>query len=110
MTKKKIQKKNKEIPKSFILGNMKFTTKIKKKVFSNNEQVSRLSDPFGGVVKISQTVNGLYCSIDYQRQSFYHELVHQILDILGDLELSENEEFVQRFSVLLDQFEQTKRF
>lgn len=41
-------------------------------------------------------------------QTMYHEIVHAILDTLGEHELSADEEFVQRFSLLLHQFENTK--
>ena len=42
-------------------------------------------------------------------QTLYHELIHAILDTLREYELSKNEEFVQKFSVLLHQFEKTKK-
>lgn len=42
-------------------------------------------------------------------QTLYHEVVHAILDTLGEHDLSNNEEFVQKFSLLLHQFETTKK-
>lgn len=41
-------------------------------------------------------------------QTLYHEVVHAILNTLGEHELSENEKFVKKLSVLLHQFEKTK--
>lgn len=38
----------------------------------------------------------------------YHEIVHAILDTLGEHDLSQNEKFVKKFSMLLHQFEKTK--
>ena len=48
-------------------------------------------------------------STELIEQTFYHELVHAILDTIGKRELSEDENFVQEFSLLLHQFEKTKR-
>lgn len=48
-------------------------------------------------------------SQDTLDQTFYHEVVHAILDTIGEHELSANEKFVQQFSVLLHQFETTKK-
>ncbi len=42
-------------------------------------------------------------------QTLYHEAVHAILDTMGERELSNNEQFVQQFSLLLHQFENTKK-
>jgi hypothetical protein len=42
-------------------------------------------------------------------QTLYHEVVHAILDTMGKRDLSGDEEFVQQFSVLLHQFETTKK-
>ena len=36
-------------------------------------------------------------------QAFFHELVHAILDEMGELKLSKNERFVDSFSTLLHQ-------
>jgi len=42
-------------------------------------------------------------------QTLYHEVIHSILDTMGEYELSKNETFVQNFSVLLHQFVKTKK-
>ena len=102
--------KLKDVPKSFKLGGVEYKVKTKEKINSESGQVGGISDVFECSVVIAKTVNGSNCSSDYQRQTFYHELVHQILDIMGDFELSEDEKFVQEFSVFLDQFEQTKKY
>ena len=44
-----------------------------------------------------------------QLQTFLHELVHAILEVMGWRELSENEKFVEGFSQLLYQFMKTRR-
>jgi len=59
-------------------------------------------------IKISKTWQNYELNDSSKEQTFYHELVHAILDELGEHELSENERFVQSFSVLLYQFDKTK--
>jgi len=104
-------KKNKQIPKSFMLGGIKCNVTIKDKVFLGEEECGgAANDIYSSTIEISRTVDSSECSEDYQRQSFYHELVHQIFDTLGYFDLSEDERLVQQFSLLLDQFEQTKEF
>ena len=43
------------------------------------------------------------------QQTLYHEVVHAILESMGETELSANDKFVQNFSLLLHQFETTKK-
>jgi len=62
-----------------------------------------------GLIKISNTLNGHILSDNSKEQTFYHELVHAILEELGNDELSSNEMFVQSFSLLLHQFQLTKK-
>lgn len=45
---------------------------------------------------------------DLIQQTIYHEVIHAILDTMGESELSENDKFVQGFAILLHQFEKTK--
>jgi hypothetical protein len=45
---------------------------------------------------------------DFIEHTFYHELVHCILCIMGENELCKNEQFVDMFGLLLHQFENTK--
>lgn len=45
---------------------------------------------------------------DAVEETLYHEVIHAILDTLGERELSSNEEFVKKFATLLYQFEKTK--
>lgn len=42
-------------------------------------------------------------------QTIYHEVVHAILESIGENELSANDKFVQNFALLLHQFETTKK-
>lgn len=56
--------------------------------------------------KISIYTDGIDQSLI--EQTIYHEVVHAILESIGENELSKNEKFVQGFAVLLHQFETTK--
>lgn len=102
-------KNDNEIPKSFILGGIKYTTIVKNTVILDNEECGASSDPFNCTIEIAKKINGLRCSEDYQRQSFYHELVHHIFDVLGYFDLSEDEKLVQQLGLMFDQFEKTKK-
>lgn len=99
-----------DIPKSFEIGSFKYRVEVKKKVVLEKEEVAGTSDFFKNEIEIAKTIDKMKCSSDFQRQTFYHELVHTILDALGEDELCADERFVQRFSLLLDQFEITKKF
>lgn len=43
-------------------------------------------------------------------KSFYHELVHWILHLMSEDELSDNEKFVDTFALLLHQFHKTAEY
>lgn len=53
--------------------------------------------------------NKLQCQ-DSKRQTFYHEVVHCILDTMGENELSKNEKFVCTFSSFLNEAMRNARF
>lgn len=61
-----------------------------------------------GIIKLATSWNGRFLPEDSVEQTLYHEVVHAILDELGYKELSDDETFVQGFSLLLQQFENTK--
>ena len=60
-------------------------------------------------IKIADEYNRKKTTEFGKEQTLYHELVHVILDELGRHELSRDEKFVQSFSILLHQFEKTKK-
>ena len=62
-----------------------------------------------GKIYLASNFRGEACSMDYMEASFYHELVHVILDTMGKHELSDSEEFVEGFANLLHQYEKTKK-
>lgn len=101
---------NKDIPKTFEIGTFKYRVKVKNKVILDKEEVAGTSDFYKNEIEIAKKIDKMKCSSDFKRHTFYHELVHTILDALGENELCADEKFVQRFSLLLDQFEMTKKF
>ena len=46
---------------------------------------------------------------DLVNQTLYHEVIHAILESMSEHTLSQNEEFVQKFALLLHQFETSKK-
>jgi hypothetical protein len=98
--------KNKLIPNNFVLGGSTISVELVKNDLGTN--VGQIILPTGKIY-VATNFRGEDCNIDYMEASFYHELVHGILDILGKHDLSSNEEFVEAFSNLLHQFEKTKK-
>ena len=60
-------------------------------------------------ILLQEKAQGVIRTAEAYEQTLYHEVVHAILDTLNESELSNNEKFVQQFSVLLHQFEKTKK-
>lgn len=93
------------IPKSFILGAVKYDVEIVDSIDDTGlgRAVTCLAK-----IKLANKFYGIDIPYDSKRRTFYHELVHVICDEIGFKELSDNEKFVDAFSLLLNQFEQTK--
>lgn len=51
-----------------------------------------------GIVEIANTFRGINQSDSSKLNTLYHEIVHTVLDTMGERELSENEKFVCTFS------------
>jgi hypothetical protein len=90
--------------KEFTLGGIKWTIK---------EDESRLDDlKLLGLCEFPKSLISIYVKgIDENlvEQTLYHEVVHAILESIGENELSSNDKFVQNFALLLHQFEITKK-
>lgn len=94
------------IPNSFTLGGLNFHTEIVESI--DDTGLGRAYNSLG-LIKLAQYLHGRPIPQDSKERTFYHELVHAILDELGQKELSNNETFVDSFSSLLYQFEVTKK-
>jgi hypothetical protein len=90
--------------KEFVLGGIKWTIK--------NDEL-RLDDlKLLGLCEFPKSLISIYNKeIDGNlvEQTIYHEVVHAILESIGENELSANDKFVQNFALLLHQFEKTKK-
>jgi len=88
----------------FTLGGIKWTVK---------EDRSRLDDlKLLGLCEFPKSLISIYDKwIDKSLvdQTIYHEVVHAILESMGEDALSGNDKFVQNFALLLHQFETTKK-
>lgn len=63
-----------------------------------------------GSIKIADTFSGKFQSQSCKFNTFLHELVHSILDTMGEDELSNNEKFVSTFSSFLSEAVRTMEF
>lgn len=91
--------------KKFKLGGKQFNVEIVKSI--DDTGLGRTYSMLNKI-KIAETWQNFELEDSAKEQTFYHELVHAILDELGENELTGNERFVQSFSMLLYQFEKTK--
>ena len=85
-----------QIPKSFMFGGIKVDTVFKDKVFLGNEELDAMSDPYTNTIQISNKIGDTTKSNDYQRVTYYHELIHFMLNSLDEDELSADEQFIQK--------------
>jgi len=98
----------KELPSKFTLGGIEWEIKFNEKELSKNGAYGQMWFT-SSLINLTKTHNGEDLKIDNIEQTLYHEVTHAILNTLGEHELSDNEEFVQKFSLLLHQFEKSKR-
>ena len=76
----------------------------------NDKKVYGLSDYGKSEITLSTTQGTDKLSEDRIMDCFYHERTHSILDAMNENELSENEKFVDVFSKLLRQADETAEF
>lgn len=93
--------------KGFTIGGKRYTVKV----LDNIEDNCCLGIVHAPVARIelARLYDGEEIAEDIMEQTLYHEVVHAILDELGYDKLSSDEKFVQSFSLLLHQFETTKK-
>ena len=61
-------------------------------------------------IKITTECNNKPTSNDYQEASYYHELVHGILQTMGEFDKDSDERFVEGFANLLHQAIKTAKY
>lgn len=88
----------KSIPKSFTVGGQDIEV-----VIQNTIDGDKLGEAclWNGTIKISEIYKGCLQTESSKFNTFHHELIHLILDTMGEYELSANERFVNTFSGFL---------
>jgi len=96
--------------KSFELGPYKWKVKSYKRLEDNKMGDTLPNKPMIVLSKTYLDDNDIECEVsaDMNEHTFYHELTHAILITLNH-PLAYNEQFVDSFSMLLTQFEKTKK-
>lgn len=94
-----------KIPKEFMLFGTKISVKYDNGLYYNNDATGESRYPVNEIVL--QSTNDDYKADD---STFYHELVHWVLHMMGEEELDSNEKFVDIFGRLLHQFITTSKY
>ncbi len=89
-----------KIPKKFQLGGVDIEV-VNVPHIGNTFTSMGQCDIIAGKVEIADNARGIQQSESAKLNTFFHELVHLILDSMGEYKLSENEKFVCTFSSLL---------
>ena len=90
-----------KIPKELYIAGQKITIEVDDTLSYENELAATSNSD--NKIKVCETYKGDLLPDDQIEQSLWHEIVHQILYKMNEFELSNNETFVQTFSLLLHQ-------
>ena len=77
---------------------------------TNNESALGLSDYTNSLISLCDNYKGAKLNEGTVVDTFYHEKVHMILDAMNDHKLSRNERFVDVFSKLLRQADESSEY
>ena len=86
-----------KIPRTFKLLNTTFTVKLDDKTFRSFGKMG-LCNIYDLVITLARDQH-----LDMMESTFLHEVVHAILEVMGETEKSEDEKFVNLFAGLLHQ-------
>jgi len=97
--------------KSFQLGSHTVKVSYVKKIISpeNGKEILGLCNPLQNKILVAKTLNGEILSEDAIEHSFYHELSHYLMLVMGKGDLYENEDFVDSLGMFLAQFTKTAK-
>ncbi len=98
-----------KIPKSFKLFGTKINILFDNKRM-NNESCLGISEHAKNTITLTDTYKGNQLSLDVITDTYYHEKIHVILDAMHENDLSGNEKFVEVFSKLLRQSDETSDY
>lgn len=93
------------IPKHCTIGGVDIDT-----VISDNKQNATqlgISSMVNGKIQLESIVTGLETSFTQYQNTYFHEIVHVMLNIIGEAELSNNERFVQNMGNVMFEFLRT---
>jgi len=93
--------KSNMIPEEFNLGGMTYIVRPEEEMSHGTEY--GCMDPGANVITLADTWHGKPVSPARKEEVFFHELVHAVLDAMGNEELNSDEKFVDGFAVLLHQ-------
>jgi hypothetical protein len=96
------------IPCAFRLGGEPYTV-IVDDDYCNDDEVYGEADFTQRVITLCNRYNGKVLKKSTKEKTFFHELVHHILDNMGQDELNSNEQFVDDFANLLFEYEKSKK-
>jgi hypothetical protein len=94
------------IPTTFILGGLTFKVEFIESI--DDVGLGRTKNCLGKII-LANKWYGFVIPDDGKERTFYHELVHSILEEIGYKELTNNEQFIDSFSAMLYQFEMTRK-
>ena len=100
--------KDKELPSKFTLGAVEWSIVIDNEKM-DDQSAYGTSDYCKAQIIIQTKSNKHRRPKLAVEQTLYHEVTHAILDTMREYELSNNEKFVQNFSLLMHQYEVTKK-
>ncbi|MFZ7121764.1 MAG: hypothetical protein ACOWWH_12560 [Eubacteriaceae bacterium] len=98
-----------KIPKSFKLFGTTYNIIVDNKRMNDMKNYG-LCEYSHSLITLSTTDGNLDLSEDKIIDTYYHEKVHAILDMMHERDLSDNEKFVDIFSKLLRQADETEEF
>lgn len=97
--------------KSYELGGHTIKIQYKKSVSDpyTGEVILGLTEPLKNKIQVSTEWNKEELAQEAKEHTMWHEIVHSILTIMGEVELNSNEKFVDSFASYLHQIDKTKK-
>lgn len=90
-----------EIPATFTLGGVTHTVEMTSSI--EDTQDLGLYDPIRKVITSAKSCRGRVLPPSFQQQTFFHELVHAILNTMRKDDLYDDESFVNTFASFLNE-------
>ena len=98
-----------KIPKKFKIGNLTIKVKFKTELLDECNIYGRCRYDKQDIL-LSNYSNNELLSEEHVLQTFYHEKIHHILNMMGENDLNKNEQFVDLFANFLLQTDLTAKY